>query len=96
MANGWRIKIISNAGLAKPVAFDIRDPSVVDLGYPGQRADIFRVPVRDVNEFSNAFRVLSGSNQKEFDALSERFVPLGQPFDPLVDSHRGLSSVYLR
>jgi hypothetical protein len=86
MANVWRIHVpIWGTELAKP-AFDVRNPSVVDLGDPGQRADIFRVPVRDFNQFSNAFRILSGCNKQEFNALSKRFVPLGQPFDSLVDS----------
>ena len=78
----------------QPAALDVSDPSLVDLRNPGQRADIVRVRIRDVGEFSNAFRVLStsnrvlsSSNQQELDALRERFVPLGQPFDSFVDGH---------
>jgi hypothetical protein len=40
-------------------------------------AGIFRAPVRDVNEISNAFSVLPGSHQQEFDALRESLVPFG-------------------
>jgi hypothetical protein len=60
-----------------PAVLDAGDPSLMDLGNPGQRADIISVSVGHVNELSNAFRVLSGRNQDEFDTSRERFVPLG-------------------
>ena len=86
--NGEGITLEASSG--KPASFDIHNPFVVDLGNPGQRTDAFRVPVSDINKFSNAFRVLSGSNQKELDALRKRFVPIGQAFETFVDSHRYL------
>ena len=67
----------------------------MDLDNPRQRADIFGILIRYLDQFAdvhailaNEFRVLATCRDEQFYALCERFVPINQSFQSFVNRHR--------
>jgi hypothetical protein len=59
----------------------------VTLGNPRERANCFRILVRNLHQLADIFRVLSRRNHEHFHALRKSLVPICQPFQSFVDCH---------